>query len=224
LAAYGIPVCETRAAATAEEAVAAAEALGFPVAVKLLSKTVTHKSDVGGVRLGIMGVDAVRAAFRQIRESVEGCVGLGAFDGVTVQPMVPPGGHELILGSTVDPQFGPVMMFGSGGKWVEVYRDTALELPPLGGELARRWRERTLVNRALQGLRGERAVDLDFLDGLLSRFAALVCRHRRIAEVDINPLVAAPGRILALDGRVVLHGSAIADEDLPRPALGAGCW
>lgn len=224
LAAYGIPVCETRAATTVEEAVAAAEALGFPVAVKLLSKTVTHKSDVGGVRLGIVDVDGVRAAFRQIRESVERCVGPGAFDGVTVQPMVPPGGHELILGSTVDPQFGPVMMFGSGGKWVEVYRDTSLELPPLGGDLARRWRERTLVNRALLGLRGERAVDLDVLDGLLSRFAALVCRHRRIAEVDINPLLAAPGRILALDGRVVLHGAEIADEDLPRPALGAGCW
>lgn len=222
LASYGIPVSETRVATTPVAAVAAAQSLGFPVAVKLLSRTVTHKSDVGGVRLGIVDEDGVREAFRKIRECVEAGVGSGVFDGVTVQPMMAPGGHELILGSSTDAQFGPVLLFGTGGRWVEVYRDTALELPPVTLAHAQRWRERTLVNRALGGLRGERAVDLLTLDRVLVRFSALVSRHPRIAEVDINPLQATPSRVLALDARVVLHPRSLATGSLPRPVLGSG--
>jgi acetyltransferase len=219
LSAYGIPMNPTRAALTEDEAVAAACELGFPVAIKLLSETVTHKSDVGGVRLGIVDADGARTAFRAIRESVGELVGPGHFGGVTVQPMIPSNGHELILGSLSDPQFGPVLMFGTGGRWVEVYRDTALELPPMDAGVAARWRERTLVNRALRGFRGEAPVNLDRLDEILVRFAALAASHPRIAEMDINPLHASASRIVALDARVVLHRAGIPDEALPRPAL-----
>ena len=139
-----------------------------------------------------------------------------AFQGVTVQPMVKLDGYELILGSSIDPQFGPVLLFGAGGQLVEVFKDRALALPPLNTTLARRMMEQTRIFTALKGVRGRRPVDLAALEQLLVRFSQLVVEQRWIKEIDINPLLASPERLLALDARVVVYGSEIRDEQLPR--------
>jgi acetyltransferase len=155
LAAYGIPVVRTEIAATEDEAARSASKIGYPVAVKLHSETITHKSDVGGVSLNLSTEQEVRAAFRAVQASVTEKASRSDFLGVTVQPMVQPEGYELILGSTIDAQFGPVLLFGAGGQLVEVFRDYALGLPPLNTTLARRMMERTKIYGALKG--GERA-------------------------------------------------------------------
>ncbi|MFO1540658.1 MAG: GNAT family N-acetyltransferase [Chloroflexota bacterium] len=219
LAAWGIPVTETRAARSDDAAVAAADAIGYPVACKLLSRTITHKTDVGGVRLDLRDADAVRAAYRAIAASVEARRGPGHMDGVTIQPMVAWAGTELIVGSSVDPQFGPVLLFGLGGSLVEVFRDRALGLPPLTTTLARRMMERTRVFRALEGARGRDPVDLDALAGLLVRFSELVVELPEVAEVEMNPVLASADHLVALDARVILHPPGLASADLPRPAI-----
>jgi len=218
LSAYGIPTVETRVAETAPDAVEAARDIGPPVVVKLHSKSITHKSDVGGVHLGLTDTDAVRTAFEQIRDNVTG----QGFDGVTVQPMIDRSdGYELIVGSSMDQQFGPVLLFGSGGQLVEVYKDRALGLPPLNTTLARRMMEQTKIYEALQGVRGRAPVDLDALETLLVRFSQLVVEQPRVKEVDVNPLLARPGEdgLLALDARVVLHPYSTEEEDLPTSAI-----
>ncbi len=219
LASYGIPVVETRTAASAEEAVACAETMGYPVVLKLLSQTITHKTDVGGVQLNLLDADAVRSAYRSIEATVSEKAGAAYFQGVTVQPMITQQGYELILGSSLDPQFGPVLLFGSGGQLVEVYRDRALALPPLTTTLARRIIEQTKVFQALKGARGRPPINLEELEYLLVRLSYLVTEQRRIKEIDINPLLASPERLLALDARVILHDMQVRDEDLPRPAI-----
>ena len=129
LAAYGIPTVETRVATSETEAVKQAEAIGYPVVLKLFSETITHKTDVGGVQLRLAGADAVRSAYQAIEASVREKVGAEHFLGVTIQPMITLDGYELILGSSLDPQFGPVLLFGSGGQLVEVYQDQRLGTP-----------------------------------------------------------------------------------------------
>jgi acetyltransferase len=219
LAAYGIPITETVVAPTIDEAVAAAERIGYPVVVKLYSHTISHKTDVGGVQLNLKDADAVRHAYELIRDSVAAQRGAEHFEGVTVQPMVNWTGYELIVGSSIDPQFGPVLLFGLGGQLVEVFRDRALGLPPLTTTLARRMMERTKVYTALKGVRGRRGVNLAELEQLLVRFSQLVVEQPWIAELDINPLLASPERLIALDARVVLHDPATNPADLPRPAI-----
>ncbi len=219
LAAYGIPITDTELAQTPDEAVAAAEEIGYPVVAKLLSRTVTHKTDVGGVVLNLRDPDAVREAFEQIRASVTERAGAEHFEGVTIQPMINWSGYELIVGSSPDPQFGPVLLFGMGGQLVEVFRDRALALPPLNTNLACHLINETMIAKALRGVRGRKAVDIDVLAALLVRFSELVAEQPRIAEIDINPLLASPERIIALDARVVLHPTTVADADLPRLAI-----
>ena len=216
---YGIPVVETRVAESEGEAMAQSSHLGFPVVVKLLSNTIAHKSDVDGVRLGLQTPEQVRGAFRSIKRSVEEKVGAEHFAGVTVQPMVGRDGYELILGSSVDPQFGPVILFGSGGVMVEVYRDHALGLPPLNTTLAQRMMEQTKIFAALKGVRGRKPVDLPALEALLVRFSQLVVEQPWIKEIDINPLLASPESLVALDARVVLHDSSMQAAQLPRTTI-----
>jgi acetyltransferase len=199
--------------------VQAAAQVGFPVAVKLLSTTLTHKSDVGGVVLNVADEAAVCAAFDAIRGQVSKKVGPSAFEGVTVQAMIKEAGIELIVGSSVDRQFGPVILFGAGGVLAEVMKDTALGLPPLNRTLARRLMERTQVYRALVGARGRAPVDLGALETLLVRFSQLLCDFPEIQEVDLNPLLATPQRLLALDARVLLAPAGRAPEDRPRLAI-----
>ena len=219
LASYGIPTVETRIARSEEEAVSLATKMGFPVVLKLFSETITHKTDVGGVKLNLKDAEAVSAAFRDIRESVSAKAGAQHFNGVTVQPMVRLEGYELILGSSVDPQFGPVVLFGSGGQLVEVYRDRALALAPLNTTLAQRLMEQTKIFKALQGVRGRKPVNVTELEKLLVRFSQLLIEQPWISEIDINPLLASHEHLLALDARVVLHGRDISESQLPRPAI-----
>jgi acetyltransferase len=218
LSLYGIPTVETRMARDEEEAANCASAIGYPVVLKVFSETISHKTDVGGVRLDLQDQDAVRSAYRAIQASVEGHGG-GTFLGVTVQPMVRLEGYELILGSSIDPQFGPVLLFGSGGQLVEIYRDHALALPPLNTTLAQHMMEQTRILTALKGVRGRKPVNLAALEGVLVRFSQLVIEQPRIAEIDINPLLATPERLLALDARMVLHPPSLATEQLPKPAI-----
>jgi acetyltransferase len=226
LAAYGIPTVQTQTATSEEEAIQHAEALGYPVVLKLLSETITHKTDVGGVQLNLADAQAVRRAYQSIESSVREKVGAQHFQGVTVQPMVPidRDGYELILGSTVDPQFGPVLLFGLGGQLVEVFRDRALALPPLNTTLARRMMEQTRIYTALQGVRGREPVDLAALEQILVRFSQLVAEQRWIKEIDINPLLASPmqqGRsgLIALDARIVLHEPTLSESNLPKLSI-----
>ena len=201
----GIPIVETRAAHDEAAAIAAAEALGYPVVVKLLSSTITHKSDCGGVQLNLLNAAAVQQAWRLILNNVTHLHGLAAFEGVTVQRMVTQKGIELILGASTDAQFGPVLLIGAGGTLVEVLQDHALALPPLNHALARRWVGQTRIDKVLHGVRGQPAVDLPALDDVLVKFARLVQHERRIVELDINPLLATPEGIVALDARVVVR-------------------
>ena len=224
LAAYGIPVVETRIARTAAEAVAAAEAIGWPVVVKLLSSSLTHKTEVGGVQLNLRDGDAVAEAFEELACRIRRDHGEAAFGGVTVQPMLDlEEAYELIVGSSMDPQFGPVLLFGAGGQLVEVHRDTAVALPPLNTTLARRLMERTRIHRALLGVRGRAAVDLAELEQVLVRVAQLVLEQPAILELDINPLLVAPVGVghglLALDARIRLLASEGAICPAPRPAI-----
>ncbi|HSM87437.1 MAG TPA: GNAT family N-acetyltransferase, partial [Candidatus Limnocylindrales bacterium] len=216
LAAYELPTTPSKIALSADDAVKAAEDIGYPVVLKLHSETVTHKSDRGGVILNLADANAVRAAFARIEAAFASD---SSFHGVTVQPMISAAGYELILGSSTDPQFGPVMVFGLGGQLVEVMRDRAHALPPLTTTLARRMMENTRIFQALKGVRGRAAVNLEKLEELLVRFSELVIENPRIADIEINPLLAGADGIVALDARVILHPAGIPDSDLPRPAI-----
>jgi acetyltransferase len=224
LAAYGIPTVPTHMAHSAEAATDAAEAMGYPVVVKLLSAELTHKSDVGGVQLNLPDGEAVARAYRTMEHAIVSRHGASAFGGVTVQPMLElTGTYELIVGSSIDPQFGPVILFGTGGLLVEVFRDSAVALPPLNTTLSRRLMERTRIYPALQGVRGRPPVDLEALERLLVRLSRLVLEHPAILELDINPLRVAPGdgdgALVALDARVLLQASSGATCFTPRPAI-----
>jgi len=219
LAAYGIPTVPTYIAADEEQAVAHAEAIGYPVVVKLHSETITHKTDVGGVHLNLCDAHAVRDACRLIKASVLARGKESDFLGVTVQPMIKRDGYELIVGSTTDSQLGPVLLFGTGGQLVEVFQDRALGLPPLNSTLARRMMEQTKIYTALKGVRGRKPVPLDELEQLMVRFSYLVAEQRWIKEIDINPLLASERALIALDARVVLHPAHISEAELPRTAI-----
>ncbi len=219
LAAYGIATIETQIASSEDAAVERAAKIGYPVVLKLHSETITHKTDVGGVQLNLHDESEVRRAWHAIRTSVSEQAGPEHFQGVTVQPMVKLEGYELILGSSIDPQFGPVLLFGAGGQLVEVFQDRALALPPLNTTLARRMMEQTRIFKALTGVRGRKPVNLAALEELLVRFSQLVVEQRWIKEIDVNPLLASPERLLALDARVVVHGPEMSEDLLPHSAV-----
>ncbi len=219
LAAYRLPTVTTVLAETSDDAVAAADSIGYPVVLKLNSYTVTHKTDVGGVQLNLRNTDAVRKAYERIESSVTEKAGAEHFNGVTVQPMANLDGYELIIGSSIDQQFGPVLLFGSGGQLVEVYKDSALALPPLTTNLAGILMEETRIYKALQGVRGRPPVDMVALEQLLVRFSQLVVEQPWIKEIDINPLLVSHEQLLALDARVLLFPPDTSPEDLPRPAI-----
>lgn len=220
LSAYEIPVVETRVAATEEEVLHHAAELGYPVVLKIHSQAITHKTDVGGVFLNLVDEASLQWAYRAMQWNIEQELGPGGFREVTVQPMIQnEDGYELILGSASDPQFGPVLLFGSGGQLVEVIKDRAVGLPPLNLTLARRIVEQTTIFRALQGVRGRRPVDLGALERLMVRFSQLVIEQRWIKEIDINPVLASPDGIVALDARIVVHGADVDIEQLPKLAI-----
>jgi len=217
LDAYGIPTVSARIARSEDEAVRIAAEVGPPVVLKLYSEIITHKTDVGGVKLNLRGEDEIRRAYHEIEQSVTDK--RGAFLGATVERMIQSDGYELILGSSVDAQFGPVLLFGSGGQLVEVMKDYALGFPPLNRTLARRIMEQTRIYNALKGVRSRASVDLEGLERLLVRFSLLVAEQRWIKEIDINPLLVSTSQMLALDARIVLLNPEIGEDNLPRLAI-----
>jgi acetyltransferase len=217
LESYGIPTVKTLVARTEDEAVRHATELGMPVVLKLYSEIITHKTDVGGVKLNLRTETEIRQAYQAIQGAVQDKP--GAFLGVAVEPMIRPDGYELILGSSIDAQFGPVLLFGSGGQLVEVMKDYCLGLPPLNSTLARRIMEKTRIYRALQGVRGRAPVDIAQLETVLVRFSLLVAEQPSIKEIDVNPLIVSDKQILALDARIVIHGAAVSEAALPRLAI-----
>jgi len=216
---YGIPVVETLIAADVDEAVSCANKLHYPVVVKLYSQTITHKSDVGGVKLNLNSPDDVVKAFQEIQSSVARLAGAEHFQGVTVQRMVKREGYELIIGSSIDVQFGPVILFGTGGQLVEVFKDRALALPPLSHHLASLLMQKTRIYEALLGVRGRKGVDMRALEQILVRFSQLVVENPWIKECDINPLLVSSEEMVALDARIVLNDLSMAEAQLPKPAV-----
>ena len=209
LEAYGIPVVEAFPARKEDAAVRLAKKIGYPVVLKILSPDITHKSDAGGVVLGIESDRSVREAFRRIMKRAATHDPRARLEGVTVQRMIQHRGHELILGAKKDPIFGTVILFGMGGIAAEVFQDRAVALPPLNERLARRLIESIRGYKLLRGFRGRPPVNLDLLTEILVRFSYLVVRNPLIREMDINPLLAGPGGAWALDARVVLDGEAL---------------
>ncbi|MBA3722717.1 MAG: bifunctional acetate--CoA ligase family protein/GNAT family N-acetyltransferase [Parachlamydiaceae bacterium] len=216
---YNIPTVKTLVAKTSSEAVQLANEISYPVVLKLFSQTITHKTDVGGVKLNLNNENEVKKAYEEIQQAVAKLKGKEYFEGVTVQKMVKHKGVELILGSSTDPQFGPVLLFGMGGQLVEVFKDHSLAIPPLNRKLAQKMMEKTKIYEALKGVRGSKSVDLQALEELLVNFSQLIVENRSIEEIDINPLVVSENDMIALDARIVLHDKKISEEELPKLAI-----
>jgi acetyltransferase len=203
LAAYGIPVVETRIARTVDEAVLGAQEIGFPVAIKILSPDINHKSDVGGVVLDLETPVAVRMAAQAMHERLSDLQPAARLQGFSVQAMARrPQANELIVGVTTDPVFGPVILFGQGGIAVEIMDDHTVGLPPLNMVLARDMVSRTRVSKLLAGYRNRPPADIDAICRTLIRVAQLVTDIPEIAELDINPLLADSAGVIALDARM----------------------
>jgi len=201
-AAYGIPSARAFAAASEDEAAEAAERMGGKVALKIQSPDISHKSDVGGVVLGLSGADDVRHAARAMRKRVQERAPQANILGFLVQEMIErPGAFELIVGMTVDPLFGPVILFGRGGTAVEVIKDNALGLAPLNPALAREMIAATRVYRELKGYRDRAPAHLDSIVLVLCRLSELACDLDEIQEIEINPLLAGKDCVIALDAR-----------------------
>ena len=199
----GIATSGAKLARTADEAAQVAAELGFPAVIKVLSPDIAHKSDVGGVALDLADADAVRGAFARMLESVRAAQPQARIDGVSVQRQARPG-TEVIVGVTRDPQFGPVVMFGLGGVLVEVLRDVAFRLVPLGQRDAREIIHEIRGFPVLEGYRGTPAADLGALEDLILAVSRFVEAHPEIEELDLNPVFAYPDGALAVDARVIV--------------------
>jgi acetyltransferase len=206
-------VAETRTVADADQAATAAAAIGFPVAVKILSPDITHKSDVGGVALDLADAVQVRAAIEAMRARLGQTAPRARIEGFAVQPMIRrPSAHELIVGAFEDPQFGLVILFGQGGTAVEIVADRALALPPLNMGLAHDLIAQTRVSRLLRGYRDRPPAELDAIAVTLIKIAQMVTDFAEIAELDVNPLLADQNGVIALDARVRVARAAAPPE------------
>ena len=203
LASAGVPVAETQLAITADEAVNAAEEIGYPVVMKIVSPEIAHKSDVGGVVVGVENSDDVRSVFAEINRSVADKAPQAEIDGVAIQAMVPQG-TEIIVGSTTDEQFGPVMMFGLGGVFVEILEDVAFRIVPLEPKDASDIVREIKGFPLLDGARGREKADLDSLENLILKVTNLVDENPQIAELDLNPVFAYSDGVVAVDAHIVL--------------------
>ncbi len=210
LNAFHIPVAPSLDVRSAHEALVAAQTLGFPVAMKINSPDITHKSDVRGVRLNINDAQSVRSVFNDLIQTVKERAPSARIDGVTVEKMYRrPHGRELLVGLTRDPVFGPVVTFGAGGTAVEIHRDKSVALPPLNNFIARELISRTRIARMLVEYRNLPPVDMHAIERVLHHVSELACELPRIRELDINPLVADEEGVIALDVRMGI------DSDLP---------
>ncbi|MEJ2375908.1 MAG: bifunctional acetate--CoA ligase family protein/GNAT family N-acetyltransferase [Pseudolabrys sp.] len=203
LSCYGIPFARTEAVADAKAAGEAAARMKAPVALKIRSRDVIHKSDVGGVALNLSGREQVAAAAKRVDECVTRAMPKARREGFIVQEMVVrPGAFELIAGVTADATFGPVILFGQGGTAVEIVGDKSLELPPLNSALARAQIERTRIAALLKGYRGRPAADIDGVVNVLIQLSQIVADHAEVVELDINPLLCDPSGVIAVDARI----------------------
>jgi len=220
LRAFHIPTTMTLEAASAAGALVAAETVGFPVALKINSPQITHKSDVGGVMLGIPNAHDVKAAFRKITCTAKELRPDADVRGVTVERMAQvDDARELVIGASRDPVFGPVIMFGAGGTMVEILRDNAVSLPPLNEVLANRLIDRTNVSRLLEAFRDRAAVDREAVIDVLMRVSDMICELPEITELDINPLYAGPEGVLAVDARIGIARPPIKDGPYDHMAI-----
>lgn len=199
----GIAVTQARLTTSADEAAAAAEEIGFPVVLKIVSGEIAHKSDVGGVALDLADADAVREGYETMIVKVSAAAPGAAVDGISVQQMAQ-AGTEVIVGVTTDPQFGPVMMFGLGGIFVEVLKDVAFRIVPLEPRDAKQLVRDIRGYAVLEGVRGQAGADIDALEQLILQVSAFAWEHQEVAELDLNPVIARPDGVLAVDARVVL--------------------
>jgi len=206
LAAFAIPIARTVVARSPHEAMLMAGEFGFPVAMKIDSPDITHKSDVGGVRLNVANASAVEAAWREIMDGARRLRPEARVHGVAVEPMVRrPHGRELMVGVLRDPVFGPAIVFGMGGSAVEIYRDRAVALPPLNRFLVGDMIRGTRVARLLEAFRRMPPVHREALEDVLLRVSEMVCELPELAELDVNPLIADEAGAIAVDARVVLR-------------------
>lgn len=214
---YRIPVIETFSARTAFEAADRADAIGYPVVIKVESHTITHKTDAGGVMLNLQNREAVISAFSAIQTRMKELQ--QPFIGASVEKMVGTTGIELIIGSSIDPQFGPVLLFGAGGILVEFFNDRAIELPPLNAQLARNMIERTKISRALSAPHSGETIPLQPVEEILINLGELVQELPMVCECDMNPILATSRGVLCLDARVV-----VSQIQLPKPACRPYPW
>ncbi len=214
LDAYEIPTVKTVICRSAEESAKAAEEIGFPVVMKILSNDITHKSDVGGIALNIRSADEAAKQYDKILTRVGEAMPEAEIIGVTVQEMSR-GGHEVILGAKKDPTFGPALMFGMGGTGVELYRDVAVEFPPLNQALARNMIQSTKVSKLLEGYRGSEPVDMVALERVLVKMSYLLVDFPEIVEMDVNPLQVRADGLCALDARIVIDPKEVRKISAP---------
>jgi acyl-CoA synthetase (NDP forming) len=199
----GIPIVRARLATSRDAAVQAARDIGFPVVLKVVSPQITHKSDVGGVKLDLKSPEEVAAAFDEIMAAARRAAPDAAIDGVSVQQMARPG-IEVIVGVSTDPQFGPVIMFGLGGILVEVLKDVSFRIIPIASRDARQMIHEIKGFPLLEGYRGQDPADLAALESLLLRVSAFVEQQPEVSELDLNPVFAYKDGALAVDARIVL--------------------
>ena len=203
LAEFGVAVTDTRLAASVDEAAAIADELGYPVALKVVADEITHKTDVGGVELGIADAGALREAAQRIHAAVAAAAPGVAPAGLSVQPMAAPG-TEVILGITQDQQFGPVLMFGLGGVFVEVLKDVAFRVVPLEPRDANEMIREIQGFPVLEGFRGAEPADLAAIERMLLQLSEFAEAHPEVAELDLNPVFARADGAVAVDARIVL--------------------
>jgi len=206
LAAAGIPVAEAHLATDAEEAAKAAKKVGFPVVIKIVSPDITHKSDVGGVRVGLGSKKEVRQAYAEMLEAVREKSAAGEdvrIEGVAVQAMAP-AGTEVIVGVSKDPQFGHVIMFGLGGVLVEVLKDVAFRIVPLERRDARQIVREIKGYPVLEGVRGQAPADVAALESLILKLSEFVEANPQIEELDLNPVFVYADGVIAVDARIVV--------------------
>lgn len=199
----GIPVTTTVLAKTRQEAKTQAERVGYPVVLKIVSPDIAHKSDVGGVKVGLVDSAAVDAAFEEIVASAKKAVPNANITGVAVQNMAPEG-TEVIVGMTTDPQFGPVMMFGLGGIMVEVLKDVSFRIVPLTERDAAQMIDEIKGHAVLEGVRGQPPVDKAALCDAILKVAAFVEQHPEVQELDLNPMFAYADGAIAVDARIIV--------------------
>ncbi len=202
----GIPVVETRLATSKQEATVISKKLGYPVALKIVSPEITHKSDVGGVKLGLKTSKQVETAYEEILSAVKQRFPKAAIEGVSVQKMARPG-TEVIIGMTKDAQFGPVLMFGLGGILVELLKDVSFRIVPLEREDAREMIREIKGYPILEGFRGMEPVDVSVLEDILLKLSTFVDANPAIKELDLNPIFAYRDGAVAADARIILEGN-----------------